>query len=94
MEISVQHHPVSGRFEAQIDDAVAHLEYLDQGRRLVLTHTFVPPALRGRGLAGILTRAALDFARKEGKKVEPQCSYAAAFMEQHPEFANLREQSP
>ena len=75
----------------EIDGATAYLEYLDQGRSLVLTHTFVPPALRGRGLAGRLTRAALDFAREKGKIVDPQCSYAASFMDQHPEYADLRE---
>lgn len=91
MEIPVQHHPVSSRFETQIDNAIAYLEYLDRGRVLVLTHTFVPPPLRGKGLAGRLTQAALDFARKEGKKVEPQCSYAAAFLNQHPEYDDLRE---
>jgi predicted GNAT family acetyltransferase len=34
----------------------------------------------------------LDFARETGKTVDPQCSYAAAFLEQHPEYAGLREQ--
>jgi predicted GNAT family acetyltransferase len=92
MEILIHHHPDLNRFEIQIDDAVAHLEYLDQGPTLVLTHTFVPPPLRGKGLAGKLTRAALDFARETGKTVDPQCSYAAAFLEQHPEYAGLREQ--
>ena len=94
MEIPVQHHSGSGRFEMEIDGATAYLEYLDQGRSLVLTHTFVPPALRGRGLAGRMTRAALDFAREKGKTVDPRCSYAAAFLDQHPEYADLREQKP
>ena len=94
MDLPIQHHPISNRFEIQIDDAFAYLEYLDAGRTLVLTHTFVPPPLRGQGLAGRLTRAALDFARKEGKTVDPQCSYAAAFMDQHPEYAGLRQPIP
>ncbi len=91
MEIPVTHNTSRNRFEMEIDGAAAYLEYLDHGSTVVLTHTFVPPALRGQGLAGKLTRAALDFAREKGKIVDPQCSYAASFMDQHPEYADLRE---
>lgn len=90
MEESVQHLPDRKRFELQIAGDTAYMEYLQQGETLVLTHTFVPPSLRGKGLAGILVRHALDFARNSGKNVDPQCSYAAAFLNQHPEFADLR----
>jgi len=94
MELPVQLNPDLGQFEIQIDGITAHLEYVMRGKTLVLTHTYVPPPLRGRGLAGSLTRHALDFARKEGNTVDPQCSYAAAWLDQHPEYANLREPKP
>ena len=58
---------------------------------LALTHTYVPPEFRGKGLAGIVVRAALEFARQERKHVDPQCSYAAAYFDRHPEFADLRK---
>ena len=32
MEIPVQHHPISNRFEIQVDDDIAYLEYLNRGR--------------------------------------------------------------
>ena len=94
MENPVQHNPEQERFEIQIDDEIAHLEYEERGKSLIFTHTYVPPALRGKGLAGKLTVHALDFARKEGKTVDPQCSYAAAYMDGHTEYADLREQKP
>jgi len=90
MEDSVQHHPDRKRFEIQTDGDTAYVEYVDRSQTLILTHTFVPPSLRGRGLAGQLVRHALDFARKAGKTIDPQCSYAESFMEQHPEYADLR----
>ncbi|MGO9479235.1 MAG: GNAT family N-acetyltransferase [Limisphaerales bacterium] len=90
MEIPVQHHPDRKRFELQIAGETAYAEYLEHGQTLVLTHTFVPPPLRGKGLAGILVRHVLNFARKEQKTVDPQCSYAAAFLNQHLEYADLR----
>lgn len=90
MDHSVQHESGRRRFEIHIADATAHLEYEERGPILVLTHTFVPPSLRGRGLAGQLTKTALDFARQAGKTVDPQCSYVASYLDQHPEYADLR----
>ena len=57
--------------------------------RLVITHTVVPLAIGGRGIAGDLVKHALDFARSEGLKVLPQCSYAADYIRKHPEYADL-----
>ncbi|MCL1980085.1 MAG: N-acetyltransferase [Proteobacteria bacterium] len=78
------------RFDLQIEGKTAVLDYVEQGDRvLVFTHTFVPPDLRGRNLAAILTRFALEDARRQGKKVVPQCSYVAVFMERNKEYADL-----
>ena len=87
----MQHNPEQDRFEIQIDDGIAYLEYEERGKTLIFTHTYVPPALRGKGLAGQLTVRALDFARKEGKTIDPQCSYVAAYLDSHPDYADLRE---
>jgi predicted GNAT family acetyltransferase len=43
-------------------------------------HTEVDPDHGGRGLAGILVRAALDDARIRGLAVLPHCSYVANFI--------------
>ncbi len=45
--------------------------------------------LEGRGLAGALVRVALDHARSNGLKVDPECPYAAAYMQRHPEAMTL-----
>ena len=78
------------RFELEIDGKLAILEYQQQGPDvLAFTHTFVPNELRGRNLAAILTRYALDDARQQGKKVNPQCSYTASFMKRNREYEDL-----
>ena len=77
------------RFEIDVDGSTALLEYSDQDGVMFVTHTFVPPALRGQGLAGILTQFAIQTARQEQKKIDPHCSYAAAYFQQHPEFADV-----
>jgi predicted GNAT family acetyltransferase len=90
MTPDIHHDSVAHRFETRVDDSLCELDYtLDQGV-MTITHTLVPEAVGGRGLAGALVRAALDTARSEGWKVLPACSYAKAWMERHPEFDDLR----
>lgn len=89
MATEVQRNDALSRFEITIDGSTAIAEYQYRGDTMVLPHTLVPPSLRGRGLAGLLIEAALQAARKEGRKVDPQCSFAAKFIEQHPEFQDL-----
>ena len=63
---------------AQNGDAV-YLEYRVAGPLcgvLDFYHTWTPPALRGRGLAGRVVAAALEHARAGGLRVLPSCSYA------------------
>ena len=60
-----------------------------EGGLVIFTHTFVPPELRGRGIAEGLVRAALKDVRLQGRRVVSQCSYVAAFIGRHPEFKPL-----
>ena len=59
------------------------------GDVLMLHHTEVPEALAGQGVAAALVQAALAWARAEGLKVRPTCSYVAAYMRRHPETQDL-----
>jgi predicted GNAT family acetyltransferase len=52
-------------------------------------HTEVPRALEGRGYAAALATAALDQARREGIRIIPSCPYVKAFLQRHPEYADL-----
>jgi len=87
--INVRHHSASNRFEAEVEDRTAVLEYQRENERIVFTHTYVPPELRGRAIAGALVRAGLAFARREGVQVVPVCSYVAAYIKRHPEYEDL-----
>ncbi|MFM8334844.1 MAG: GNAT family N-acetyltransferase [Opitutaceae bacterium] len=82
----VVHAPESRRFEIRLGEALAVAEYVRGEGEIVLTRTFVPPELRGRGLAERLVRAALEFARTERLRVVPACSYVAVFVERHPDL--------
>ena len=86
----IQHDPAARRFYVVVDGVEAELDYLRGGNQLSIVHTGVPSAIAGRGIAGRLVREAVEFAKSEGLKVRPACSYAASWMERHPEYADLR----
>lgn len=83
------HHEAQGRFECMVDGRLCELDYRLDGNRMAILHTGVPPQVGGRGIASDLTRAALDLARSRGWQVLPLCSYAAAYLRRHPEYADL-----
>jgi uncharacterized protein len=79
----ISHDPGSRLFSTEVEGNRAHLDYtLDDGV-MTITHTRVPPAIGGRGIAGELMAAALSAARTAGWSVIPACSYAKAYMERH-----------
>ena len=86
----ILHEVPEQRFVTQAEGHAARVDYIEDEGRLTITHTIVPSEIGGRGIAGELVRAALDYARDAGLKVEPQCSYADVWMRRHPEFDVLR----
>lgn len=86
---TVVHNPAASRFEAEIGGTLAVCAYQDRGGVLALTHTEVPPAAQGQGVAAELVRETLAWARREGRQVRPLCSYVAAYMRRHPETRDL-----
>lgn len=86
---AIRHRPEASRFEADFEAGLAVCTYRRQGDMLLITHTEVPPALEGRGIAAALVQATLDWARAEGLRVRPLCGYVAAYMRRHPETQDL-----
>jgi len=89
MTLSIAHNAAASRFETSVDGHLCVADYrLDSGT-MALHHTYVAPALEGRGIAAALVGAALAHARSEGLKVQPDCSYVARYMQRHPETLDL-----
>lgn len=87
LEIVREHDAPRGRYIARMSGGnEAELTYLDHGDVRVIDHTVTPAALRGKGVAGALTSRALADAQNEGMRVDPACSYAAAWLRRHPEY--------
>ena len=75
------------RFELTEDGHLAQLVYRLEGDRIRLVHTEVPEELGGRGLGGVLVRAALDRAERDGLTIVPDCPFARGWLEKHPDDA-------
>ncbi|HTV95707.1 MAG TPA: GNAT family N-acetyltransferase [Steroidobacteraceae bacterium] len=83
--MQVDHDSAAHRFTALVDGERAVLDYTIAAGVMTITHTGVPHAIEGRGVAAELTRKALETARDHGWRVVPACSYAAAYLAKHPE---------
>ena len=81
---TVEHDMQAHRFATRVEGLDAVLDYSLSGGVMTITHTHVPKPLEGRGIAAELMRAALTTARKADWKVNPACSYAAAYLRRNP----------
>lgn len=89
MEFDITNDHAASRFSIEVDGQRCVLDYILQNGTMTITHTGVPNAVGGRGIAAALTRHALETARSRGWKVRPVCSYAVVYIERHPEYQPL-----
>jgi len=89
MAHEINHETEQSRFTTSADGHLCVLDYDLSGAVMTITHTGVPPEVGGQGIAGALTRVALDTARHNKWRVIPQCSYAATYIKRHPEYNDL-----
>ncbi len=87
--IEVRHNEPAHRFEAEVEGKLSVADYVLRDGEMIMTHTFTPPEVRGRGIAEKIVRAALEYARQQQLRVVPACSYVDIFIQRHPEFQSL-----
>lgn len=74
-------------------DTVAFIEYsFDDARTLIANSTFVDPSLRGQGVAKELLDHLARFARENGYRVRPLCSYVVKAFEQSDAYDDIKIQ--
>lgn len=56
---------------------------------LIIDHTFVSEAYRGKGIAAKLVKLVVDKAKKENKKIVPLCAFAKAEFLRKPEYQEV-----
>jgi predicted GNAT family acetyltransferase len=81
----VENNEKAQQFQVRVEGHLALIRYVYSNGSIAFVHTEVPPALEGRGIAGTLARAALEFAREHELSVIPRCPFVAAYIRKHPE---------
>jgi predicted GNAT family acetyltransferase len=89
MADDVSDNTAKSRYELSVDGHIAFVDYRLRPDRIVLVHTEVPSELGGRGIGSKLAKGTLDAVRKRGLKADIRCDFLAAYIQKHPEYADL-----
>lgn len=89
LDMNIVHNEAEKRFDTLIDGQTGYISYKERDDKLVYDHTIVPPQLGGHGVGSALVKQALDYAREHNKKVVPQCSFVASYINKNPEYKDL-----
>lgn len=90
MDLDVKHDEAAGKYYALVDGYESVCEYSRSGDGVLnFMHTYVPPELRGKGIADELVRQALDDVLARGLKVVPSCWFVRLYIDRHPKYQPL-----
>lgn len=88
MAVTTAHDESQQQFVIKLDgEPVGFAHYRRSGDTWTFDHTEVQPQHAGQGLAGRLVQDALDEAVAAGGRVIAECSYVAAYLRKHSEYA-------
>lgn len=88
-EITVINNEAERKFEIHLKGEVAFLEYRFHKGDIALMHTLVPDKLSGNGLATILAKYALEYAKENNLPVLVYCPFVSGFLKKNPEYNSL-----
>lgn len=77
------------RFVMNVDGNEVYVLYAEDKAVIDLYSTYTPPQLRGKGLAAVVVKTALDYAKEKNLKVIAGCWYVREFLEKHIEYQNI-----
>jgi predicted GNAT family acetyltransferase len=90
MDIREETSGSGGRYVATVDGHEAEMTYSRASAHLIIIdHTGVPDALRGKGGGQALARHAVEEARRGGWKIIPLCPFFKAQLARHPEWNDI-----
>lgn len=87
--------PEAHRYEITADGALlGFAAYQQSGSLRIFTHTEISEAVGGQGVGSQLAGAALDDVRARGLQAVPRCPFIRAWIDRHPEYADLVAEPP
>jgi len=79
-----------GAYRVEVDGHMAEMTFSRAGEHMIIIdHTEVPEALRGRGVGDRLVARAVRDARAEGFTIFPLCPFAASRFRKHSEYRDV-----
>ncbi|CAN7522165.1 GNAT family N-acetyltransferase [Rhizobium sp. LjRoot98] len=79
-----------GRYSTTVEGHTGEMTYSRSSSHLIIIdHTAVPDALRGKGVGQALAAHAIAEARKGGWKIIPLCPFMRAQTQRHPEWQDV-----
>ena len=79
-----------GAFTIEVDGKrLAEMTYTVAGSRVIIDHTTVDDALRGKGAGKHLVAKAVEWARANGRKLMPLCPYAKSVFDKTPDYRDV-----
>jgi predicted GNAT family acetyltransferase len=73
------------QFAMTVEGERCELDFSVSGAVMDIRSVRVPKAVGGRGIAGQLTRHALDWGRSQSLAIKPTCPYVAKWLDRHPD---------
>lgn len=92
-ELEVRHEEDGDRGTFYVENGTGRVAELHYARTspqtVVIEHTEVSDALRGRGAGRLLVEAAVAWARRTGTRFVPECSFARTVFERYPDLRDV-----
>ncbi len=90
MEVRVKHEQKYQQFTISFEEEDAELAYSLPAEGVIdFTHTYVPQAARGKGIAQLLVKEGLQYADENKLKVIATCPMVSTFIERNHEYQRL-----
>ena len=89
MESIVTNNKEQLQFEVHEDGETAVLQYRFHEGLIWLMHTEVPKKLEGRGIASLLAKYGLEWAKSNNMNVKVLCPFVAIYLKRHPEYNSI-----
>ncbi len=77
------------RFETEVNEQIAFIEYKVQPGIIIITHTEVPKTMEGKGIASDLTEQVLLQIERRSLKVVPSCPFTKSYINKHAEWLSI-----
>lgn len=82
--------PTGGTYRVTVDGHMAEMTFSRASDQLIIIdHTDVPEALRGKRVGNILLERAIADMRARGGKIFPLCPFAASQFRRHAEYRDV-----